>query len=761
MKGYCVFVACLCFSLARSEETHYNVYFGDSKCGTYEATVNADGSFQSKLEAKIATVKLDSSLKAHAAKGMLDSIDIETSQAGHKVNITWKDNKYTVATDGKVAAKDMEYKAHLAASFSIFHPALNSLLYEGLKAKAESARCVFIDNFAELPVNWKERTVTAQLSSGATPIKIWTGELGPVAVEFAFSQDGKPLGINIPTQKFAIVKENFDGIFADPLSEFKELSQATYKSITETRIRMAARDGVRLMADICRPDSNAKFPTILIRTPYGRAASLAAESWYAKRGYVVVSQDVRGRGGSDGNWDPLVHERADGKDTLDWITQQPWSDGKVGMIGGSYLGYVQWAAATTDHPALKCIIPQVSPPQPDMNFPWDHGSFMLLSNLWWCRIVKDRASSTASAFNDLVGLKSLMTLPITKADDKFFGFNIDFFDKWVNRPQISDWGDVFTTPEVAQVKIPALHVSGVWDGDGIGTAIHWSARNNPNDRLIFGPWTHLFNTSHKFGDQEYGSQGILKLEPIYLRFFDTYLKGKSVKEEDEPRVRFFVTGSNKWLETSSWPAPNSKPVTFYLNSGTSSGKLQSTLGQGSDSYNYNPLKPLFKMDTIAVNINGDSTVIPPVKNGEKSLIYLTEPFKTDTTLAAPTSAELYVSTSARDAAISVLVLDEDEKGVRRMICMSGTQRITYVDGKFVKIKPNQIVKISVEPWWFAHRFEKGHRLAILVQSDQYPRFARNPGTGEPDAVATKLVKATHTIYSNKTYPSKLTLWKID
>lgn len=747
-------------SLAQSQTQTYDVFYGGTKSGETISEISKDGTVSSKMNLKIGPVTITSSLSGTIKDGMLVDCVTETTQSGTTTKVIWKDNKCTVFSGGKELVKDRAYKATTKASFSVFHPILNSLLWNSFQGTAKKGKALFVDSLAELEPEFKSKTATAKGPEGSLHTETWSADLGPTPISIVFSKEGKSLGIDIPSQKLSWVLQGYSGLFVDPLARYRELSQPTFQVVTERRIRMKTRDGVILMADISRPKASGKFPTILIRTPYGRAASLSGEEWYAKRGYVVMSQDVRGRGGSDGEWDPLVYERKDGKDTLDWIVTQPWSDGKVGMIGGSYLGYVQWAAASTNHPALKCIIPQVSPPQPDSNFPWDHGSFMLLGDLWWCRIVKDRASSTEGAFAKLTNLEALKTLPLTQVDNKFFGSNIEFFDKWVKRQNLADWGDVFTTEDVAKVKIPAMHVSGIWDGDGIGTAIHWAARNNPKDKLIFGPWTHLFNTSHKFGDQEYGDHGILELESNYLRFFDTYLKGKTVNLDQMPNARFFVTGSNRWLETSHWPAPQSKPMSWYLQSGRKGGKLQTTTGNGSDSYAYKPNKPAIELSEIDINITGESTVMPLPTHRKNGVTYSSPVLENAKTFAGPLKAELYVSTSGRDATFHVAVLDQDEKGVARLIGMPGTQRATYVDGKMTKLRPGQVVKITIEPWWFAHEFKKGHRFVIVVTSDSYPKFARNPGTGEPDWSATKLMNTTQTIWMNKKYPSQIRLWEI-
>src|SRR5262249_40501250 len=156
--------------------------------------------------------------------------------------------------------------------------------------------------------------------------------------------------------------DGWDGLYVDPLAKYPELSQPTFGTKTETGVAMKTRNGVTLVCDVVRPNDALKHPAILVRTPYGRSSETLSGAFWASRGYVYVTQDCRGREDSGGNWDPFVNEGPDGADTIGWIAKQSWSDGKVGMIGGSYAGYVQWAAAVEEPPALRCIVPQVSPP---------------------------------------------------------------------------------------------------------------------------------------------------------------------------------------------------------------------------------------------------------------------------------------------------------------------------------------------------------------------------------------------------------------
>src|SRR5262245_23436243 len=220
---------------------------------------------------------------------------------------------------------------------------------------------------------------------------------GAVEVTLVTTPGGAPIRIEIPAQ---LVRAQVAGLEAvhGPLTEptsivdsgpwRAKLSQPTHAITVERGVEIPMRDGVKLVADVFRPSGEGKFPTVLARTPYNRLSEGALKGgWYAKRGYVFVAQDVRGRFASGGEWFPFVNETRDGADTLDWIAAQPWSDGKAGMIGASYVGLVQWLAAKSGNPHLVCIVPQVSPPDPDQNFPYEGGAFMLTAG-WWARVLE-------------------------------------------------------------------------------------------------------------------------------------------------------------------------------------------------------------------------------------------------------------------------------------------------------------------------------------------------------------------------------------
>jgi len=211
----------------------------------------------------------------------------------------------------------------------------------------------------------------------------------------------------------------FKQLFEDPVASYAELSQATHSIKIERSVHIPMRDGIKLLADIYRPDEAERYPVILIRSPYGRGTDIPPDdvAHYAARGYVVVIEAVRGTDGSEGEFQPWLNERKDGYDSIDWVSKQQWSIAKVGMLGLSYLGQAQWAAAVEAHPALKCIIPEVSGTDHMLDTPYDHG-ILRLELLGWSRNfvpIPKGSFSRPPLDDDLIGL------PLSAIDTAYTG----------------------------------------------------------------------------------------------------------------------------------------------------------------------------------------------------------------------------------------------------------------------------------------------------------------------------------------------------
>jgi len=285
---------------------------------------------------------------------------------------------------------------------------------------------------------------------------------------------GKLVMADIPVQHAAIVREGYELLMRAPESD-PHLSTAKHEVKIERNVAVPMRDGVKLLTDLYRPDGSGKFPVILIRTPYKKDMMEPQAAYYARRGYVVAVQNCRGRFGSPGTWEPFVHEPKDGYDAVEWSATQPWSTGKVGMIGGSYVGWVQWWAASERPPHLATIIPNVSPPDPFFNIPYEYGVFFLMADIWWAEVLDKEATADLSGakmqeLGEKKYAKLLRTLPVIDLDKAVLGKENPYWRKWIEHPvNDSYWEQANFLDRLEFVNTPVFHQSGWFDGDGIGT----------------------------------------------------------------------------------------------------------------------------------------------------------------------------------------------------------------------------------------------------------------------------------------------------
>lgn len=749
------------------EPTEYRlkITFGGTAAGENVARLSRSGDVESQTTLKFGPIDLSSTLSmARNADGTVKSVDLkQTSSRPGLTELNYKDGKVHAVLSGKPV--DMSFPWASGATFGNFHPQVTWGLIREIKPGStgplkRNVLCPDAGTAFEITI-----TPTGQRTTKKGTAKLYRFDLPNVSGDLAVDEAGGIVGEDVPAQQLRFLADGWDEVFEDPLAKFPELSQPTYKVTTDHAVKMTTPDGVELVQDVVRPDAPGKFPTILVRTPYGRLGETLRADMYAKRGYVYVVQDCRGRSDSGGEWDPFVNEERDGKSTLDWIVAQPWSDGKVGMIGASYAGSVQWAAAVTGHPALKCIVPQVSPPDAMRNIPYDFGVFALGANVWWSRIVADKTADMLKASEPVPNPKAFKVLPLSKVDDVVLGRNIPFFDKWLDRERIQDWKGFDYTWRLGNVKIPALHISGWWDGDGIGTKLNWKAvrkGGNTKQWLIYGPWTHAFNTSRKFGDIDYGDKAILELDSLYLRWFDTWLKGKKVGMSQVPHVRAFVTGANQWVDLADWPDPRSERLTLYLASG---GRLlEAPLKDDSAlTYTYDPAKTPVPDDAERPGTGSATTRLLRDTEGAETYVYRSEPVTRDMVVAGPIRVTLSFKTSARDTDFFVFPVDIAPNGDRRVFGLPGKIRASYLAGFGSRkaLTPWRVYHATILPWDCAHELKAGHRLGLTLSSSYFPDYARNLGTAEPIKNATRMVVQHNTILHNAVHPSSISFYTFD
>lgn len=749
------------FALAQnpSPTVRMAIIIAGADAGSNTYTARADGSFESETTLAIAGIRIGNTIKGRFTKdGVISEYvaDQVHSQTG-TTKLALKNGKLKVTAGGKTEAIDVAYKGK--ATFGNFHPQLTASTLKEVVwqvGKAQKMKSFMFEGGTEIDL-----TVTpkGEKTTSAGAAKLYHLDLGNLGIDLAMTDEGIVVGEDVPSQKLRFVAEGWSELYVDPLAKYPELSQPTFKVKTERGVKMKTKDGVVLVADIIRPDGKGKFPVILTRTPYGREAETIAGESYAKRGYVYIAQDCRGRSDSGGEWDPFVNEERDGEDTLNWIIAQPWSDGKVGMIGASYGGLVQWSAAMRKHPALKCIIPQVSPPDAMRNIPYDQGVFFLYGNLWWGRIVSEKKANLGAVGMTVPAMEKLTTLPLSKVDEAVFGKNIPFFDRWLERESLADWKGFNYTEQLGEIEIPALHISGWWDGDNIGTKTNWAmmrAAGRKNQWLIYGPWTHAFNTTRKMGDVDYGDKAIIDLDSVYLRWFDTWLKGKEVGMEKVPHVQAFVTGANRWIPLNDWPAATTPVKTLYL---ASSGRLlNAPVAKDKPSrYTYDPAKEVIPEEVKKMKVGEGSTKIDSIDKKDGTLIWKTEPLPAAMAIGGPLEVNLSFQTSARDTDFFAILLDIAPNGEMRGFGQSGKLRASYLGGfdKRVPLTPNRTYMATIRPWDTAHELKTGHRLGLMLTSSAFPFYARNMGTGEPIKNATRMVVQKNTILHSAKNPSSV------
>ena len=473
----------------------FQITLRENKIGTTTFTSDKDGGSVYDEQLSLYGTKITAHVVIKASKGVVTQVDVD-SQPGGKLHLTLAGDK-SVLTAGKIT-KPLKLGAHVYL-IDNFAPHLLSPLvaaYDVQKNGVQKFDVIVVNAGIPLPATLtRGATKTRTINGTAQPITAYMLTVANIVLELQVDKNNRILMWNVPSQKCIAVRDGFGALLtaeqpADPL-----LSQPIYAVKREVKVMVKMRDGVQLATDVIRPDAPGTFPVILQRTPYGRTKAMEAEH-YAKRGYVFVAQDVRGKFDSEGQWQPFVNEARDGYDAVEWCAAQPWSDGKVGMIGGSYLGFVQWAAAREGSVHLKCLIPIVSPPDLFFNIPYTYGAFCLYSDLWWAAIAEGKGMQMPKPINKLDAMK---TLPLTAVDKKVFGHTIPFYQEWLKHStNDAYWDQVnFNDRMKAMMPLPALHISGWFDGDGIGTKLNYAAMTaagQPNQHLVYGPWEHAVNT---------------------------------------------------------------------------------------------------------------------------------------------------------------------------------------------------------------------------------------------------------------------------
>lgn len=590
-------------------------------------------------------------------------------------------------------------------------------------------------------------------------------------VEYWVGKDFKIYMINAPVQYAMSIREGFE-----ELLPFK--TDTTVISQRKQTMEIPMRDGVKLSTDLYFPENsrkNEKFSVILIRTPYKKEMSELDGLNWAKNGYVSAIQDVRGRFASQGEWEPMVNEAEDGYDTIEWLAGQTWSTRKIGMIGASYLGWTQLQAAAQQPPHLVTIIPNVAPPDPFFNIPYEYGSFMTLGALWWAEALETEATADLSGkklFKTFEGKDDsfFKTLPVIDLDKKVFGKENHYWRKWIqHNTNDAYWQQANFLDQLKDLDIPVFLQFGWFDGDGIGTKLSYlrlKQSKNKYIKMIVGPWGHTDTASTQLAGEEMGEEAGIDLLKLYQRWFDYWLKGIDTKILEEPLVQLYTMNSRQWLKADTYPLPGTRFTPFYLSStnGANSllgdGKLQKEIPGKSkpyDEYVYDPGKPT-PAPSHVFRSKGNTAYNNMLTSRKDILVYQTEPIEEPLTIVGPVSVVLYASSSAPDT--DWFVSFEAVKGDESVMPLcKGTIRARFRNSykEPVLLEKNKIYKYTIDLWHTGITFEKGYRIRIEVASAFFPVFSRNLNTGGHNEMEKEYIKAFQRIYHTQEYPSHLLL----
>jgi putative CocE/NonD family hydrolase len=534
--------------------------------------------------------------------------------------------------------------------------------------------------------------------------------------------------------------------------------------VSQYNVPVPMRDGVRLSANVFRPGEEGRFPAILLRTPYGKGDAItAAYQSFVNHGYAVIVQDVRGRYRSGGAFEPVHNQEIDdGDDTLNWIARQRWSDGGVGMYGGSYLGITQWKAAMAQNPHLKAIFPYVSGDDDYRDRFYSTGGAMKLGHrlLWFADNMR------APRFVPPDFKSYVMALPVRAADVAATGHRLDAWRTAAGHPSYDQfWKATSVREHLKDIHIPVYSVGGWYDNyaesDLDAFTIHH--KHSPDDRIVIGPWAHVFSAT--FANATYGKDSLVPLRPEQLRWFDRWLKNSGAPETNnaapgknnagpEPQhpVRIFVMGINRWRDEEEWPLARARSVKYYLGPG---GQLGNRPDPHStpDTFVYDPRDPV---PTVGGAVCCDPRVFPwgpldqrQVEKRRDVLVYSTAPLASSVEVTGPVKVVLRVASTALDTDFTAKLVDVFPDGSARNLT-DGILRMRYRDSLETPklMTPGEVYKATVDAGVTSNVFLAGHRIRVEISSSNFPRFDRNPNTGGPvaDANGKDARRAIQTVY---------------
>lgn len=546
----------------------------------------------------------------------------------------------------------------------------------------------------------------------------------------------------------------------------------------ETGVKVKMRDEVTLVADIYRPKAQGKYPVILERTPYDRKADLWKVRRMASHGYVVIFQDTRGRYDSEGQFYPFKYESQDGYDTVEWAANLDFSNGKVGMNGGSYVGATQLLAAMAKPPHLVAILPILTASEYYDGWTYENGALMQwFAGTWASFLSLDTIRKLAigraqmRAWTEELPVESYPLVKLPAAMDY-----APYFRDWVLHEREDEyWRQWKVSDHYSEISVKGLHVGGWHD-----IFVKGSIRNfmglrasgptpevREGQKMIIGPWAHAPTSPEgKIGDVIFGKEAMQDWGDIALEWADYILKGVQNRFASTAPVRIFVMGENKWRDEQEFPLARARSTKYYLRTPEARAargnlSLEPPKDEAPREYLYDPAQPVPTLGgrlCCSVEIPAGPFDLRPYESRSDVLVYSTPPLEKDIEATGFITLELYAKSTGLDTDFTAWLADVEPNGYARYL-VDGIVRGRYRNSteKAELLTPGEIYKYTIDLWATSNLFRKGHQIQVYLSSSNFPRFNRNLNTGEMTLGSVRMSKALQTVYSDRKHPSALIL----
>lgn len=525
-------------------------------------------------------------------------------------------------------------------------------------------------------------------------------------------------------------------------------------------------DGVQLATNLYFPEGRSSHPVILYRTPYGKPGKDFPDAQrYTQSGYAVVVQDCRGKGSSEGDWEPFAYDAGDGLETQRWIGEQAWCNGRIGTAGGSYGGWTQWASMPGSTSHLKCAVPIVPFADVYEDIAYYDGAFQLSLLFGWGTAVG------GVILGEDPMRKAFQHLPLISFGDQF-DLRIPYLRHWIEHSTRDEyWEQRSIRHRFQDVTIPVLNIGGWYDIFSAPTLnLTQKVRNQSSSRLarrnqfvIIGPWAHGVG-ARKVGDLDFGPQATRNLAQIQQDWFDFWLHDKETGIQNWPPIEIFVMGENVWRPENEWPLKRAVTTRFYLhsngnaNTGNGHGTLSTAAPDGeelADQYVYDPSNPV-------PTSGGNNLVGAPIGPRDQRtvelrpdvLCYTSESLTAPMEVTGPISVTLFATSTAMDTDFTAKLVDVYPDGTAINLC-DGIIRTSSSPG--IDLKSGRPQEIHIDLWVTSNLFRAGHQIRVEISSSNFPRFDRQLHSTSPFGSGDQWISATQKIFHSNTHPSHISL----